>query len=105
MEQMTQFMGKLTKAVSPIDKFQAHECKTPSVIATDSFDGTQANELRGSIKFCQLILHNDPENFFSDRKKVLYLTSFLTGRAGKWMEPCISNISNGYYYYLLNNWK
>ncbi|MBW0546168.1 hypothetical protein O181_085883 [Austropuccinia psidii MF-1] len=39
------------------------------------------------------------------RKKVLYSTSFLTGRAGKWIEPYLSNISNENPSYLLNNWQ
>ncbi|MBW0499944.1 hypothetical protein O181_039659, partial [Austropuccinia psidii MF-1] len=43
-------------------------------------------------------------NFFSDRKKVLYSTLFLIGRAGKWIEPYLSNISNEDPSYLLNNW-
>ncbi|MBW0589836.1 hypothetical protein O181_129551 [Austropuccinia psidii MF-1] len=73
--------------------------------APDSFDGTKAYKLRGFIQSCQLIFHNDPENFFSDRKKVLYSTSFLTGRAGKWIEPYLSNISNEDPSYLLNNWQ
>ncbi|MBW0585232.1 hypothetical protein O181_124947 [Austropuccinia psidii MF-1] len=72
--------------------------------APDSFDGTQAHKLRGFIQSCQLIFHNDQANFFSDRKKVLYSTSFLTGRAGKWIEPYLSNISNEDPSYLLNNW-
>ncbi|MBW0573646.1 hypothetical protein O181_113361 [Austropuccinia psidii MF-1] len=71
----------------------------------DSFDGTKAYKLRGFIQSCQLIFHNDPAKFFSDRKKVLYSTSFLTGRAGKWIEPYLSNISNEDPSYLLNNWK
>ncbi|MBW0578899.1 hypothetical protein O181_118614 [Austropuccinia psidii MF-1] len=98
MEQMTQFMGQLTQAVSPRDNSKAPTFKTPSMKAPDSFDGTQAHKLRGFIQSCQLIFHNDPENFFSDRKKVLYSTSFLTGRAG-------SNISNEDPSYLLNNWQ
>ncbi|MBW0564144.1 hypothetical protein O181_103859 [Austropuccinia psidii MF-1] len=69
----------------------------------DPFYGTQANKLRGFIQSCQLISHNDPANFFSDRKKVLYSTSFLTGTAGKWIEPYLSNISNEDPSYLLNN--
>ncbi|MBW0544967.1 hypothetical protein O181_084682 [Austropuccinia psidii MF-1] len=73
--------------------------------APDSFDGTKAYTLRGFIQSCQLIFHNDPENVFSDRKKVLYSTFFLTGRAGKWIEPYISNISNEDPAYLLNNWQ
>ncbi|MBW0505030.1 hypothetical protein O181_044745 [Austropuccinia psidii MF-1] len=73
--------------------------------AHDSFDGTQAHKLRGFIQSSQLIFHNDTPNFFSDRKKVLYSTSFLTGRAGKLIEPYLSNISNEDPSYLLNNWQ
>ncbi|MBW0579299.1 hypothetical protein O181_119014 [Austropuccinia psidii MF-1] len=68
-------------------------------------DGTQVHKLRGFIQSCKLIFHNDPENSFSDRKKVLYSTSFITGRAGKYIEPYYSNISNEDPSYLLNNWK
>ncbi|MBW0566673.1 hypothetical protein O181_106388, partial [Austropuccinia psidii MF-1] len=38
-------------------------------------------------------------------KKVLYLTSFLTGRAGKFIEPYFSHISNEDPSYLLSNWQ
>ncbi|MBW0475380.1 hypothetical protein O181_015095 [Austropuccinia psidii MF-1] len=41
--------------------------------ALDSFGGTQAHRLRGFIQSCQLISHNDPENFFSDRQKLFTL--------------------------------
>ncbi|MBW0588762.1 hypothetical protein O181_128477 [Austropuccinia psidii MF-1] len=105
MEQITQFMGQLTQAVTPRDKFKAPDFKTPSMKAPDSFDGTQHHRLRGFIQSCQLIFHNNTANFFSDRKKVLCSTSFLTGRAGKWIEPYLSNISNEYLSYLLNNWQ
>ncbi|MBW0498498.1 hypothetical protein O181_038213 [Austropuccinia psidii MF-1] len=71
MEQMTQFMGKLTQAVAPRDNPKAPVFKTPSMKAPDSFYGNQAHKLRGFIQSCQLIFHNDPANFFSDRKKVL----------------------------------
>ncbi|MBW0540754.1 hypothetical protein O181_080469 [Austropuccinia psidii MF-1] len=105
LEQMTQFMGQLTQEVTPRDNSKASDFKTPSMKAPDSFDGTQAHKLTAVIQSCQLIFHNDPANFFSDRKKVLYSTSFLTGRAGKWIEPYLSNISNEDPSYLLNNWK
>ncbi|MBW0553575.1 hypothetical protein O181_093290 [Austropuccinia psidii MF-1] len=98
-------MGKLTQAVSPRDNSKAHSFKTPSMKAPDSFAGTQAHKLRGFIQSCQLIFHNYPANFFSDRKNVLYSTSFLTGRAGKWIEPYLSKISNEDPSYLLNNWQ
>ncbi|MBW0498703.1 hypothetical protein O181_038418 [Austropuccinia psidii MF-1] len=105
MEQMATIMGQLSQAEAPRDNSKAPAFKTTSMKAPHSFDGTQAHELRGFIKSCQLISHNEPETFFCDRKKALYSTSFLTGRAGKWIENCLSNISNEYPSYLLNNWK
>ncbi|MBW0495163.1 hypothetical protein O181_034878 [Austropuccinia psidii MF-1] len=105
VEKMTQFMGQLTKEVSPRDYSKAPAFKTPSMKATDYFDGTQAHKLRGFIQSCQLIFHNDPGKLFSDWKKVLYSISFLTGRAGKWIEPYLSNIYNEDPSYLLNNWQ
>ncbi|MBW0496271.1 hypothetical protein O181_035986 [Austropuccinia psidii MF-1] len=49
MEQMTQFMGKLTQAVAPRDNSKAPAFKTPSMKAPDLFYGTQAHRLRGFI--------------------------------------------------------
>ncbi|MBW0466487.1 hypothetical protein O181_006202 [Austropuccinia psidii MF-1] len=105
MENMTQFMGQLAKEVAPRDNSRYPEFETPSMKAHDCFDVTQANKSRGFIQSCQLILHNNPEIFFSDRKKVLYSTLFLTGRDGKWIEPYLSNIYNKDPSYLLSNWK
>ncbi|MBW0527253.1 hypothetical protein O181_066968 [Austropuccinia psidii MF-1] len=105
MKQMTQLIGQLTQTVTPRDNSKAPAFKNPSMKAPDSFDGTQAHKLRGFIQSCQLIFHNDPKNFFSDRKKVLYSTLFLTGRAGKWIETYLSNISNEDPSYLLINWQ
>ncbi|MBW0471528.1 hypothetical protein O181_011243 [Austropuccinia psidii MF-1] len=105
MEQMTQFMGQLTGEFSPRDTSRASQFKTPSMKAPDSFDGTKAYKLRGFIQYFQLLFHNDPENFFSERKKVLYSTSFLTGRDREWIKPYLSNISNEDPSYLLNNWQ
>ncbi|MBW0484662.1 hypothetical protein O181_024377 [Austropuccinia psidii MF-1] len=73
--------------------------------APDAFYGTQAHKLRGFIQSCQLVFHNDLASFFSKRDKVLHSTSFLIGRAGKWIEPYLSNISNEDPSYFLNNWK
>ncbi|MBW0570554.1 hypothetical protein O181_110269 [Austropuccinia psidii MF-1] len=96
---------QLTQEVSPRDTSKASAFKTPSRKAPDSFDGTKAYKLSGFIQSCQLIFHTDPANFFSDRKKVLYSTSFLTGRDGKCIEPYLSNISNEDPSYLINNWQ
>ncbi|MBW0506737.1 hypothetical protein O181_046452 [Austropuccinia psidii MF-1] len=73
--------------------------------APECFDGTQPFKVRSFIQYCQLIFHNDPANFSQDRKKVLYATSCLIGRAEKWIEPYLSNFANQDPRYLLNSWK
>ncbi|MBW0506096.1 hypothetical protein O181_045811 [Austropuccinia psidii MF-1] len=99
MEQIATIMGQLSQAAAPRDNSKAPAFKVQPMKAPDSSDGTQAHKLKGSMHSCQLIFYNYPANFFSDRKKV------LTGRAGKWIEPYLSNISNEDPSYLLNNWK
>ncbi|MBW0534002.1 hypothetical protein O181_073717 [Austropuccinia psidii MF-1] len=63
-------MGQLTQEVAPRDTSRVPVFKTPSMKAPDSFEFTKAYKLRGFIQSCQLIFHNDPESFFSDRKKL-----------------------------------
>ncbi|MBW0482778.1 hypothetical protein O181_022493 [Austropuccinia psidii MF-1] len=105
MEKMTQFMGKLIQEIAPRDNSKAPTFKTPSMKEPDSFNGTQAHKLRGFIQSFKYIFHNYSANFFSDQKKVLSSTSFLTGRAGSCIEPYLTNISNEDPSYLLNNWQ
>ncbi|MBW0561633.1 hypothetical protein O181_101348 [Austropuccinia psidii MF-1] len=98
-------MGQLTQVFSPRDNSGAPAFKALSIKSPDSFDVTKGHTLRGFIQSYQLIFHNYPENFFSDRNKALYSTSFPTGRAGKLIEPYISNISNEDPSCLLKNCK
>ncbi|MBW0571359.1 hypothetical protein O181_111074 [Austropuccinia psidii MF-1] len=67
--------------------------------APECFDGTQPFKVRSFIQYCQLIFHKNPANFSQDRKK------FLIGRAAKWIEPYLFNITNQDPNYLLNSWK
>ncbi|MBW0567497.1 hypothetical protein O181_107212 [Austropuccinia psidii MF-1] len=73
--------------------------------APECFDGTQPFKVRSFSQSCQLIFHNDLENFAQDRKKVLYSMSFLIGRAAKWIGPYLSNLTNKDPSYLLNSWN
>ncbi|MBW0585165.1 hypothetical protein O181_124880 [Austropuccinia psidii MF-1] len=79
--------------------------KTPSMKAPECFDGTQPFNVRSFIQSCQLIFHNYTESFSQYRKKVLYATSFLIGRATKCIEPSLSNLTNQDSNYLLNSWN
>ncbi|MBW0519807.1 hypothetical protein O181_059522 [Austropuccinia psidii MF-1] len=105
MEKIDTIIGHTSQEAAPRENSKAPAFKNLSIKALYSFDGTQAHKLRGFIHSCQFIFHNDPANFFPERKKVLYSTFFLTHRAGKWIEPYLSNISNEDPSYLLNNWQ
>ncbi|MBW0576743.1 hypothetical protein O181_116458, partial [Austropuccinia psidii MF-1] len=80
MQQMTQIMATL-QAASSSGSSRPPAFKTPSMKAPECFDGTQPFKVRSFLQSCQLIFHNDLANFSQDRKKVLYATSFLIGRA------------------------
>ncbi|MBW0515737.1 hypothetical protein O181_055452 [Austropuccinia psidii MF-1] len=79
--------------------------KTTSLKAPEFFNRTQPFKVRSFIRSCQLIFHNYPASFSQDRKKVLYATSFLIGRAAKWIETYLSNLTNQDPNYLLNSWN
>ncbi|MBW0586521.1 hypothetical protein O181_126236 [Austropuccinia psidii MF-1] len=103
MQKMTHIMTNL-QAASSSEGSRPPALKTPSTNAPEFFDGTQPFKVRSFLQSCQLIFHNDPANFYQDRKKVLYATSFLIGRAAKWIEPYLSNLNNQDSNYLLNSW-
>ncbi|MBW0474962.1 hypothetical protein O181_014677 [Austropuccinia psidii MF-1] len=86
MQKMTWMMANLQEASSS-EASRPPAFKTPSMKALECFDGTQPFKVRSFVQYCPLIFHNDPANFSQDRKKVLYATSFLIGRAAKWIEP------------------
>ncbi|MBW0534789.1 hypothetical protein O181_074504 [Austropuccinia psidii MF-1] len=70
MHQMTHIMANL-QAASSSESSRPPALKTPSMKAPECFDGTQPFKVRSFMQSCQLIFHNDPENFSQDRKKVL----------------------------------
>ncbi|MBW0561210.1 hypothetical protein O181_100925 [Austropuccinia psidii MF-1] len=100
-QQMTQIMANLQETSSS-ESSRPPVFKTSSMKAPECFDGTQPFKVRSFIQSCQLIFHNDPENFSQDRKKVLYATSFPIGRAAKCIETYVSNLTNKDPNYLLN---
>ncbi|MBW0487300.1 hypothetical protein O181_027015 [Austropuccinia psidii MF-1] len=81
-QQMTQIMANLQSASSPKSS-RPPAFKTPSIKAPECFDGTQPFKVRSFIQSFKLIFNNDLANFSQDKKKVLYATSFLIGRAAK----------------------
>ncbi|MBW0563684.1 hypothetical protein O181_103399 [Austropuccinia psidii MF-1] len=104
MHQMTDIMANL-QAASCSEPSIPPAFKTPSMKAPECFDGTQPFKVRSFIQSCQLIFHNDPAKLSQERKKVLYATSFLIGRAAECIEPYLSNLTNQDPNYLLNSWK
>ncbi|MBW0501877.1 hypothetical protein O181_041592 [Austropuccinia psidii MF-1] len=104
MQQMTQIMANLQAALLS-DSSRPPAFKTPSMKALECFYRTQTFKVRSFIQYSQLIFHNYLENFSQERKKALYATSFLIGRAAKWIEPYLSSLTNKDTYYFLNSWS
>ncbi|MBW0497567.1 hypothetical protein O181_037282 [Austropuccinia psidii MF-1] len=102
MQQMTRIMTNL-QAASSSESSRPPTFKTLSMKAPECFYRTQPSKVRIFIQSCQLIFHNVWENFSQDRKKVLYATSFLIGRAASLLEPYLYNITNQDPSYLLNS--
>ncbi|MBW0464113.1 hypothetical protein O181_003828 [Austropuccinia psidii MF-1] len=103
MQQITHIMANLQDSSSSESSRQT-ALKTPSIKAPDCFYGTQPFKLRSFIQSCQLMFHNEKVNFSKDRKKVLYFTSYLIGRAEIFTEPYLFNLTNKDPAYLPNNW-
>ncbi|MBW0505134.1 hypothetical protein O181_044849 [Austropuccinia psidii MF-1] len=103
MQKMTQIMANLQAAASS-EVSRPPAFNNPSMKALECFDGTQPFKVRSFIQSCQLIFHNDLENLSQERKKALYATSFLVGRAAKWIETYLYNLTNQDSSYLPNPW-
>ncbi|MBW0525525.1 hypothetical protein O181_065240 [Austropuccinia psidii MF-1] len=104
IQKMTQIMANL-QANSSSKASRPTGFNTSSMKVPDCFDDTQSFKVRGFIQSFQLIINNYQENFFEDKKKDLYATSFLIGRASKWIEPYVYNLTNQDPTYLLSNWE
>ncbi|MBW0580318.1 hypothetical protein O181_120033 [Austropuccinia psidii MF-1] len=101
MQQMTQIMANL-QAASSSEASRPPAFNNPSREAPESFDGTQPFKFRSFINSFKLIFHNDLAKSSQDKQKVLYATSCLIGRAGKWIVPYLSNLTNQDPNYFLN---
>ncbi|MBW0495397.1 hypothetical protein O181_035112 [Austropuccinia psidii MF-1] len=101
MQKMSQNMATI-QAAPVSESSRPPAFKTTSMKAPECFDGTLPFKVRSFIQSCRLIFHNDLENLSQERKKVLYSTSFLVGRAAKCIEPYLSNLTNQDPDYLLN---
>ena len=61
----------------------------------DQFDGLDQKKLRTFLVQCQLNFRDCPQAFSSDRKKVNYAQSYLTGSALDWFEPDLLRAPGG----------
>ncbi|MBW0465036.1 hypothetical protein O181_004751 [Austropuccinia psidii MF-1] len=104
MHQMTQIIANI-QAASSSEGSRPPAFMIPSIKATEFFDWSQPFKVRSFIQSCELIFNNYPPKFSQDINKVLYETSFLIGRAEKWIEPYLSNLRNQDSNYHLNAWS
>lgn len=102
---MQQLMATLTAALANPAPAPKKSFKTPTMKAPEPFGGTQPSKLRKFLQSVQTIFYNDQRTFETDKEKVMYTSSFLTGKAGKRIEPYLSQIYNDDPNYIINNWK
>ena len=67
--------------------------KGPDARLPDKFDGSKADHLRPFLSQLNIVFLNHPKRFSTDRSKVLFAGSFLTGTAADWFEPIIDESS------------
>ncbi|MBW0471665.1 hypothetical protein O181_011380 [Austropuccinia psidii MF-1] len=103
MKEMAQIMANL-QAASSSEVSRPPAFKTQSMRAPDIFAGTQPFKFRSFIQSFQLIFHNLQEDFSYYKKKAIYATSFLIGRAETWIEPYFSHATSKIPSFFCKNW-
>lgn len=74
----------------------------PDTKAPEPFSGDKAHELRHFVQSCKVNFLCYPHHFTSERRKVLYAASFLTGIASDWFDPYLDD--SGPSNVLLDSW-
>lgn len=77
--------------------------KDANARAPDTFNGTDPSQLNRFIRSCKVYFLNNASRFRTDRSKVLYSGSYLTGLAGDWFEPYTDN--TGEHEVMLDSWS
>ena len=67
--------------------------KGPEARVPDKYDGTRADKLRPFLSGLNIVFLNHDKRFATDRAKVLFAGSFLSGVAADWFEPIINESS------------
>ena len=76
---------------------------TPEMKKPDSFAGSSATKLRTYLQQYKLIFLTDSSMFATNIRKTVYASSYLTGKAFKWIHPFLSNMSDDPDF-LMNSW-
>ena len=67
--------------------------KGPEARVPDKYDGTKADKLRPFLSGLNIVFLNHEKRFATDRAKVVFAGSFLSGVAADWFEPIINETS------------
>jgi hypothetical protein len=74
--------------------------KGPDARSPDKFDGSDRNKLRQFLAQCRVVFLNHERRFASERARILYAASYLTGVAADWFEPFTLDLNNP----VINSW-
>jgi len=85
--------GDLTTAIALLSQTLAAPKLTSAPVTMlwelDTFDGADPNKLQTFILQCSLHFHDCANTFTSNRARVAYMLSFLTGPALGWFKPML----------------
>ena len=85
LEQLTELNVKRESSAAP--DAQVPSARGPEARAPEKFDGTNPSKLRAFLAQVRLVFLNHPRRFSTDRAKVRYAGSYLSGVAQDWFEP------------------
>lgn len=95
-------MAKAFADLFPKIKNEPTTSKGPQASAPDKFDGSKADKLRPFLAQLNIVFLNHPRRFPTERSKVLFAGSYLSGTAADWFEPIIEEGSKESL--MLDNW-
>jgi len=78
--------------------------KGPDARAPDKFDGSNRSKLRPFLNQLAIVFQNHEKRFNTDKAKVLYAGSYLSGTAADWFEPILDDTRPDYHL-LSTNWQ
>ena len=82
-------LDRLVERDSHTSRYPVSIVQGPEAAALEKFDGVDAQKLRTFLTSCRIVFDIHKETFPTDRSRILYAGSYLTGIAADWYRPFV----------------